>query len=223
MYITWRVRLANKTHSGRERLRQLIDGDALVFKQTLKRRALLGVGGSFFRLKGWVLAVLGLRSAQKGRTFRVSVQSLNHVLVVVIAGLCLAIAGVIIAARFTNDASLAPASRDKSPEAKSLPALRPLEQYLAAVTSKDIFDPQRIAGVSLPPEVSQGSPDESTGPAFRFVGVDWGESPVALIEDVTSSRTYFVKKGDIVKSLTILEVYGTGVKASINGKVIDIK
>ena len=41
---------------------------------------------------------------------------------------------------------------------------------------------------------------------LRLVGVDWGEQPVALIEDTRTGKTYFVRRNDSVKDARVKQI-----------------
>ena len=97
--------------------------------------------------------------------------------------------------------------------------LSPLDYYLSQIGGKDLFSPQRIELMKAEGEISSSEP--STG--LKLVGVDWGGNPVALIEDTQTQKTYFVKKGESIKELKVLEIFRDRVKLRYGNKIIEIK
>ncbi len=64
--------------------------------------------------------------------------------------------------------------------------------------------------------------DES-GMGLRLVGVDWSESPVALIEDLRSGKTYFAKKNDKIKGVRIQEIHKDHINVLFKGQAEELR
>ena len=97
--------------------------------------------------------------------------------------------------------------------------LSPLDYYLGQIGGKELFNPQRIELLHTKVEI----PLEGTPGELKLVGVDWGGNPVALIEDTKTGKTYFVKKGESVKELTVLEIFRDSVKLRYDNTTVELK
>ena len=62
-----------------------------------------------------------------------------------------------------------------------------------------------------------------TPETLRLVGVDWGDVPVALLEDTGSGKTYFVRKNDQVRGARVLEIQKDHVSIFLNGKNLELR
>ncbi|MBN1587594.1 MAG: hypothetical protein JW937_09255 [Candidatus Omnitrophica bacterium] len=126
---------------------------------------------------------------------------------------------------------------------------RALEEYLRVSGGKDIFDPHRMGGPrAVQPAESGALSGEETGnervpaPAnpqpgggtlsaapeqpyagLRLVGVSYGESPRAMIEDMGTQQTFFVHEGEIVNEFTVTAIYRDRVMLSHEDEVIELK
>ena len=99
--------------------------------------------------------------------------------------------------------------------------LKSLALHLDLTAGKDIFNPQRLALAATAAREEASSSEPFAG--FRLVGIDWGEQPVALIEDTQGGKTYFAKKGDTIKDMRVIEVLQDRVKVSYHNKLIELK
>ncbi len=94
---------------------------------------------------------------------------------------------------------------------------------LATVTWHVFEKPATTAStLASPPKTdrglaSSGAVDES-GMGLRLVGVDWSESPVALIEDLKTGKTYFARKNDKIKGARIKEIFKDHVAVFYQGQ-----
>jgi hypothetical protein len=75
-----------------------------------------------------------------------------------------------------------------------------------------------VAVVTAAPGVS----DES-GAGLRLVGVDWGEPPVALLEDRMTGKTYFARKNDKIKEARVKEIFKEKVTVVVRGKTLELR
>lgn len=80
-------------------------------------------------------------------------------------------------------------------------AVQPLEEtsyYLQKISSRDIFKEGRKEEVVV--ETAPAKPVEEAAEAVQnlaLVGISWSSNPDAIIEDKSSQRTYFVKRGQM--------------------------
>jgi hypothetical protein len=217
--------MANEPHSDRQRLLKLIDGDAATLKvaETKKKIADTSRKLKEFLFLAKERTAEALRRLRKGELSFPWPGSLpvNRILAVL-----LALMSVYLVVRFAaitlfgrgNVVLLA--SKYEAGKDSSFTELRPLGYYLDNVTGKDIFNPQRLsqAGASR-----DESPSAQLFAGFKLVGIDWGEKPVALIEDTQAGKTYFVKKGDTVKDIRVTDVAQDRVTIIYNNKMIELK
>jgi hypothetical protein len=101
------------------------------------------------------------------------------------------------------------------PEAVSL---RPLEDYLAEAGKRDIFalplppqpeaPPTPVAAVRPPEPVTPPKPDPADtlrekAKNLKLVGISWGATPVAMIEDTEKKETLFLTAGQAIFEMTV--------------------
>ncbi len=82
-----------------------------------------------------------------------------------------------------------------------------------STTASSLVSPPKIDRSQL----ADGDVDEA-GMGLRLVGVDWSESPVALIEDLKTGKTYFAKKNDKIKGVRIKEIFKDHVAVFFQGQ-----
>ena len=73
------------------------------------------------------------------------------------------------------------------------------------------------------PAAAEKSYEDTAGAGVRLVGVDWGEPPVALLEDLKTGKTYFVKKNDKVRDLSVKQIFKDKVVASFHGRNVELR
>jgi hypothetical protein len=218
--------MANEAGSDRQRLLKLIDGDAAALKKIenkkriaeasrearefaflFKRRA----GEIFCRLRKGDISFSWLRSFP-----------VNKVLAVVLAAMSVYLIVNFIGVTVFRKGSVVPAtSKYEQQKSSSYTELSPLGYYLDQTAWKDIFNPQRLSLAATAAREVASSSEPFAG--FRLVGIDWGEQPVALIEDIQGGKTYFVKKGDMVKDMRVIDILHDRVKVSYYNKLIELK
>ena len=76
---------------------------------------------------------------------------------------------------------------------------------------------------SAAPAVSQERDLGENGIGLRLVGVDWGDDPVALLEDLKTGRTYFAKKNDKIKDARIKQIAKDKVTVFFRGKNMELR
>ncbi len=91
--------------------------------------------------------------------------------------------------------------------------LQDISYYLQRVNTRNIFKPVLNANIS--DEKESGGEIEKIVTAkdelieiieqLVLVGVSWSDNPVAMIEDTSAKMTYFLKKGEEIKSRVIIK------------------
>lgn len=216
--------MANKRHSERERLFKLIRGDENTLKD-IQRRKSLEIGSKKLKEVTFFVKQKLLELFRKLRKGEIPFSKPNLFSVRVVLVGILSVMFIYFVFDFASGVFLqkevmlsAPPFAKASGQAQ-IARLSPLGYYLDRIGGKDLFSPQRIKLVKAKGEISSGEP--YTG--LKLVGVDWGGNPVALIEDTKTQKTYFVKKGESVKDLKVMEIFRDRVKLRYDNKVIELK
>ncbi len=125
----------------------------------------------------------------------------------------------------------AEASRTAGTEEPAVPTPRPLNAYLQEADKRDLFSPphervkaqpKAVAAKAPPPPAEPAAPSPPPPPppptaleilrkkveGLKLVGIVFGEPPVpvAVIEEKTSGRTYFLKVGDTIQEVKIQNI-----------------
>ena len=88
--------------------------------------------------------------------------------------------------------------------------LKPVEEYRRGLVSRNPFQlSAKAAAKAAEPAVKSAL--ETITATLKVVGLNRGRVPEALIEDSAAKRTYFVKVGDQVNSLTVKAIDKRGV------------
>lgn len=69
----------------------------------------------------------------------------------------------------------------------------------------------------------EGQEKTPLGTGLRLVGVDWGDPPVALLEDLKSGKTYFARKGDKIKETRLKQIFKDKVLIVFRGKMLELR
>jgi len=217
--------MANEPHSDRQRLLKLIDGDAATLKVAETKKKLADTSRKLKEL----LFIAKERTTEALRRLRKGELSfpwpgslpVNRILAVLLALMSVYLVTRFVGITLFGRGNVVPlASKYEAGKDSSFTELRPLGYYLDQVSGKDIFNPQKLAQASAArEEISSGKPFAG----FKLVGIDWGEKPVALIEDTQAGKTYFVKKGDSVKDIKVMEVLRDRVKIIYYNKLFELK
>lgn len=119
------------------------------------------------------------------------------------------------------------ASRPRAGAGEPSASLRPLEDYVSEAEKRDLFSlvppskPEKPEATAAP--VKRSEPVQPPKPApleilrekaktLKVVGIAWGETPVAMIEDTTTRETFFLK--------ALQSIHGIRVKAVLKDRVI---
>jgi len=109
-------------------------------------------------------------------------------------------------------------SRPLAGEEQALTSLRPLTDYLREVENRDLFNPvlapkpEKAAAKAEPVKPQQAvKPPEPTAleilqeraKPLKLVGIAWGKSPVAMIEDTNKRETSFLKAGQSINGIKV--------------------
>ena len=76
------------------------------------------------------------------------------------------------------------------------------------------------AGVS---SIQGPAAEDISGTGLRLVGVDWGNPPVALLEDLKTGRTYFVHTNEKIKETRVKEIFKDKITVSFHGKTEELR
>ena len=131
------------------------------------------------------------------------------------------------------------ASRTPAGEEQALASLRPLEEYLAEVQKRDLFSlsaPPSPKPEKLQPKVEPVKPAEPAQPpkptpleilrdkakALKLVGISWGETPLAMIEDTAKGETSFLKAGQFINEMRIKAILKDRVVLSYGNAEYDL-
>jgi len=88
---------------------------------------------------------------------------------------------------------------------KKVIALEAFTVYQDAVRKRDIFNPV-TQNVSASAGIGKTAQFQEITKDLSLVGIYWGASPEAMIEDTAAKKTYFLKRGDEVKGIIIKEI-----------------
>ncbi len=78
--------------------------------------------------------------------------------------------------------------------------------------------------VSSPVAVGHpGGVSDDVGTGLRLVGVDWGEPPVALLEDLKTGKTYFARKDEKIKETRVKQIFKDKVVVVFHGKTLELR
>ena len=58
---------------------------------------------------------------------------------------------------------------------------------------------------------------------LKLVGISWSNDPDAMIEDIKNTKTYFVKRGDMVADTKVQAIFRDKVILSLSGEEIELK
>lgn len=104
------------------------------------------------------------------------------------------------------------ASRPLAGEEQALASLRPLADYVREVEKRDLFhpvpppkpnEPEPKAGTVKPPGPTPLEILREKVKALKLVGISWGETPIAMIEDTTKRETSFFKAGQFINEIQL--------------------
>jgi len=87
--------------------------------------------------------------------------------------------------------------------ASGIEAFQPVDYYLGQVRSRDIFNPlgevkTQVVPELLPPPAPPKPKLKEMVTGLSVVGIAWGETPKAMVQDSATQDIYFLKKGDSI-------------------------
>jgi hypothetical protein len=144
------------------------------------------------------------------------------------------LAGVVfLAVRFVNIISasvkklgsinLSVAAEPARSDMKEKAALGGLADYLAKVKKRNIFE---IGAGKKPDDLIAAGPSSKAVEAtqnLRLVGISWSDSPDAMIEDIKSLKTFFVKKDQMIGDVKVETITKEKVVLRYGQELIEIK
>ena len=80
------------------------------------------------------------------------------------------------------------------------------------------FHPGNTAAVPVP-----AGTEDASGVGLKLVGVDTSEPPVALLEDLATGKTYFVRKNERVKGARVTQIQKNKVRISVGGRNVELQ
>jgi len=210
-------------HTDRERLIKLIDGDAGVLKE-MRKRSPIKIALEAFRELVYSINQGTREIFQKLRKgefslLRLNLISLRKALMVILPVMFVYLVCDFVGATLFKKSKIVLPAQGAASQESSIRGLSPLNYYLGEIAGKDIFNSQRIMLVKAKESDSLAQPNSG----LKFVGADWGENPVVLIEDAQTGKTYFVKKGDSVKDFKVTEIFRDRAILRHGNKVLELK
>ena len=106
--------------------------------------------------------------------------------------------------------------------------LQPVDAYLNKAQARDLF---QMAGEKKPesgpafkePDKEVISKLEETAKTLKLVGISWSNDPDAIVEDTKIQKTYFVKKGSMIDSITVKEILRDRIILRCQGEEVDLR
>lgn len=167
------------------------------------------------RLLGWL------------RAAATDLKQLNRLLLGAVAAL--ALIGIVAPWVGRPDVSRIVAEASQSPVPLVIPPplenLAPVEEHEALLREHNPFGLRPdVPPAPPPPEpVASTPPDEQLlREEFRLVGIVWAEEPIAMIEQVSTGRTYPVKATEPLGKFTVKSVLKDRVVFEINGQELEL-
>lgn len=110
-------------------------------------------------------------------------------------------------------------------ELKLVSFLKAPSYYLAKARNRDIFRMGKIktedTGVVIPEPLSSEIIELTKN--LTIVGISWSGDPDILIEDTEEKRTYFLKRGQMIKGLKVEAIFKDRVILSYQGEEIELR
>lgn len=108
------------------------------------------------------------------------------------------------------------------------PAAKPAEKQALRVPAQGLIALAAVIavfyyGVVASSSVIPASPVDEPGVGLRLVGVDSSDaSPIALLEDLRTGKTYFVRVNEKVKDVRVKQIQKNKVTVSFRGKNVEL-
>ncbi len=97
---------------------------------------------------------------------------------------------------------------------------RPFLHYLEMVQRRNIFSPIELKQKEDPKV--QEKQLQKMASTLGLVGISLDNEPMAMIEDKTAVKTYFLKKGDKIGEFKIEDIYENKVVLSFEGNTVEL-
>lgn len=153
------------------------------------------------------------------------IKVINQILIAVIAAAVLFLLGDILWPRPTD-----PESKEASPQDTSRPMVwsfqdtpRELAYYQSSVQKRNAFVKfselpiQQAGEAGVAQSAATAAALEEALKNFKLVGLLWESEPVAMIEDLSAQRTFFLRKDQEIKNVRVLEILKDRVRVSYQG------
>ena len=122
--------------------------------------------------------------------------------------------------KFTIQASVNSANLQENQVLKKAAAY-----YLEKVRARDIFK------IGAKKDSSAGKPNNNAPSAktieatqdFKLVGISWSNDPDAMIEDTKAMRTFFVKRGQMIRNVKVQAIFKEKVVLSYEGEEVELR
>jgi hypothetical protein len=88
-------------------------------------------------------------------------------------------------------------------ETKERSVLKKLEYYLDKVKKRDIF---KMGAAARPENLIETGPSSKAVEAtqnYKLVGISWSDDPDAMVEDIKTGKTFFVKRGQSIGDVKV--------------------
>ena len=97
---------------------------------------------------------------------------------------------------------------------------RPFLHYLEMVRRRNIFGPIELKPKAEPEDKKKTLQDLVKD--LSLVGISWEEEPIAMIEDKSANKTYFLKTGDLINKFKVDEILKDKVILRLGEETIDL-
>lgn len=104
----------------------------------------------------------------------------------------------------------------------NLARTRDLGYYTDKIKQRDIFRMGPKMKLDAAPEIISSKVAEATKD-LKLVGISWSDNPDAIIEDTKGSRTYFVKKGDMIGEIKVDSISREKVMLRYEEEMIELR
>jgi len=106
-----------------------------------------------------------------------------------------------------------------------LTALKNSASYLEKARKRDIFKIVEDAPAAAAIEKTAEKPKEILAKTrdLKLVGISWSKDPDAMIEDIKSKRTFFVKRGGYANDVKVEAIFRDKVIVSFQGDQVELK
>ncbi|MFC1667328.1 hypothetical protein ACFL0P_05670 [Candidatus Omnitrophota bacterium] len=197
-------------------------------------------GLSFFSLAGWKGRVSFVKENFKGWFKGGGLRSSDIKVINKALGLC----SFLLMVYFGHNIYISMINLKVSPDLKvkiqqdlkapSLPEVSRLKNavsyYLEKVRQRNIFviGARRVARTDISePGLAKSKPPSATiieaVQHLRLAGISWSSDPDAMIEDTNASRTFFVKRGEMIGEAKVQAIFKDKIVLSYDGEEIELK